>query len=62
MRNGKIHLAPNDSFEQFYLAVKGLRSDVGMKLIGDDLHGISVKIRATFSVVTTGRSSSVGPL
>ena len=24
MRNGKIYLAPNDSFEQFYLAVKGL--------------------------------------
>ena len=24
MRNGKIYLAPNDSFENFYLAVKGL--------------------------------------
>ena len=26
MRNEKNYLAPNDSFEQFYLAVKGLKS------------------------------------
>ena len=38
-----------------------LRSDVRTKSIGDDLHGISVKIHAA-SVVSTGRSSSVGPL
>ena len=25
MRNGKIYLAPTDSYEKFYLAVKGLR-------------------------------------
>ena len=39
-----------------------LKSDVGTKSIGEDLHGISVKIRATSSVVTTGRSSSLGPV
>ena len=27
MRNGKIYLASNDSFEKFYLAVKGLKAN-----------------------------------
>ena len=26
MRNGNIYLEPNDSYEKFYLAVKGLKS------------------------------------
>ena len=29
VRNGQIYFVPNDSYEKFYLAVKGLRPNVG---------------------------------
>ena len=46
MRNGKIYLAPNDSFEKFYLAVKGLTC----KTKYDPLSGLGMQIALLFVI------------
>ena len=38
VRNGKIYLVPNDSYEKFYLAVKGLNY-VGINTLYAVLNG-----------------------
>ena len=60
VRNGKIYLAPNDSFEKFYFAVKGLRlvaqcisCNMTFKILESCIrnHALQVAERLTFKIL-----------
>ena len=60
MRNGKMYLAPNDSFEKFYLAVKGLSSELDYThTLGDYKHKTSLGSDSQMAGLMISKSSRI---
>ena len=59
MRNGKIYLASNDSFEKFYLAVKGLTDELSLTVILNQALGSSLATDFWLRLLGVGPSLSV---